>query len=87
MSKYRIDKSKTTKILSMGLGAALAVITLASFAPLLFTEVYAPTSRRGFFCEYRPAAMTDPWMPYTQATIEQVELNYQQNPNLQLNLG
>jgi hypothetical protein len=35
MSKYRMDKSKTTKILSMGLGAALAVITLASFAPLL----------------------------------------------------
>lgn len=59
-------------ILTIGLVLGLTIITTASLSTILFQEVYAPSARRGFYCEFRPTAMTDSWMPYTQPIIEQV---------------
>jgi hypothetical protein len=38
--------------------AVVGVLTIAAILPALFPpqEVYAPTTRRGYFCEFRPEA-------------------------------
>ena len=61
------------------LGAALASVTFAALGGILdilntTQEVYAPSSRRGFMCEFRAAGgAMESWMPYTQQVIESVE--------------
>lgn len=74
MSKRKAVQTKT--ITTLAIVAALTAITTASLGALLSPqEAYAPTSRRGFFCEYREVAMTEPWMPFTQQVVAMVENN------------
>jgi hypothetical protein len=47
----------TTKaILSISAVTAVGILTVAAILPALFPaqEVFAPTMRRGYFCEFRP---------------------------------
>lgn len=52
--------------------AAIALALILVVSTSIPQQAFAPSGRRGFMCEFRPTAMTDPWMPYTTETIEQV---------------
>jgi hypothetical protein len=55
-------------VLMVSLISALGVVMVGSFVlPALLEQAFAPSGRRGFYCDYRldVVGMTERWAPYT----------------------
>ena len=72
--------SKETALIAVAIVAFAVVIGQTASIMLMPNEVYAPTTRRGFMCEYRPEAQLSMAYPTQSAIMQQVALKAGETP-------